>query len=96
MATPHSTPDLAIAKTERTLIVGYRPQGADKSTPSLTLSGKWLREVGFDTGQQVRVKVMNGCIALMACGEQEQKLLAELKEARQKLKGIETAMSAVQ
>lgn len=66
MATAHSTPDFPATKTERTLIVGYRPQGADKSTPSLTLSGKWLREVGFDTGQQVSVKVMGGCIVLMA------------------------------
>ncbi len=53
MANPHSTPDLPAAKTERTLIVGYRPQGANKNTPSLTLSGKWLREAGFETGQQV-------------------------------------------
>ena len=36
MANPHSTPDLHAAKTERTIIVGYRPQGANKNTPSLT------------------------------------------------------------
>ena len=36
MANPHSTPDLPAAKTERTIIVGYRPQGANKNTPSLT------------------------------------------------------------
>ena len=95
MATPHSTPDLPAAKTERTLIVGYRPQGANKNTPSLTLSGKWLREAGFETGQQVSVKVMDGCIVLMAYGEQVQKLLAELKETQLKLKGIEAAVSAV-
>ena len=95
MATPHSTPDLPAAKTERTLIVGYRPQGANKNTPSLTLSGKWLREAGFETGQQVSVKVMDGRIVLMAYGEQEQKLLAELKETQQKLKEIATAVSAV-
>ena len=62
MANPHSTQDLPAAKTERTIIVGYRPQGANKNTPSLTLSGKWLREAGFETGQQVSVKVMEGCI----------------------------------
>ena len=50
MANPHSTQDLPAAKTERTIIVGYRPQGAKKNTPSLTLSGKWLREAGFETG----------------------------------------------
>ena len=95
MATPHSTPDLPAAKTERSLIVGYRPQSTDKSTPSLALSGKWLREAGFETGQQVTVKVMDGCIVLLAYSEQEQKLLTELKETKQKLKGIEEVMSAV-
>ncbi|BCA37568.1 hypothetical protein KATP_00900 [Kluyvera ascorbata] len=59
-----------------------------------TLSGKWLREAGFETGQQVSVKVMDGCIVLMAYGEQEQKLLSELKETQLKLKGIEAAVSA--
>ncbi|MFU0965210.1 SymE family type I addiction module toxin [Kluyvera ascorbata] len=93
MADPHSTPDLPAAKTERSLIMGYRPQGTDKSTPCVTLSGKWLRDAGFDTGQQVSVKVMDGCIVLMAFGEQEQKLQAELKEMKQKLKGIEQALA---
>ena len=61
MANPHYTPDLPAAKTEHTIIVGYRPQGANKNTPSLTLSGKWLCEAGFETGQQVSVTVMEGC-----------------------------------
>ena len=65
MADPYSTPDLPAAKTERTIVVGYRPQSANKNTPSLTLSGKWLRKAG----QQVSVKVMEGCIVLMAYGE---------------------------
>mgnify|MGYP003365347526 CR=1 FL=1 len=93
MADPHSTPDLPAAKTERSLIMGYRPHGGDKSTPSVTLSGKWLRDVGFDTGQQVNVKVMEGCIVLMAYSQQEQNLLLQLKEIQSKLKGIEATMS---
>lgn len=93
MADPHSTPDTPIAKTDRTLIVGYRPQGTNKSTPSLTLSGKWLRDAGFDTGHQVTVKVAEGCLVLMTGSEQEQTLLAELKAAQRKLKEIEGAMS---
>lgn len=94
MADPHSTPDLPAAKTERSLIMGYRPHGGDKSTPSVTLSGKWLRDVGFDTGQQVSVKVMEGCIVLMAYNQQEQNLLLQLKEIQSKLKGIEATMSS--
>lgn len=93
MADSHSTPDTPIAKTDRTLIVGYRPQGTNKSTPSLTLSGKWLRDAGFDTGQQVTVKVAEGCLVLMAGSKQEQTLLAELKAAQRKLKEIEGAMA---
>ncbi len=93
MADPHSTPDLPVAKTERSLIMGYRPHGGDKSIPSVTLSGKWLREAGFDTGQQVNVKVMEGCIVLMAYSQQEQSLLLQLKEIQSKLKGIEATMS---
>ena len=56
------TLSLRMKNTEHILIVGYRPQGANKTTPSLTLSRKWLREAGFETGQQVSVKVMEGCM----------------------------------
>ncbi|WP_306293935.1 SymE family type I addiction module toxin [Salmonella bongori] len=48
MANSHSTSDLPIAKTERSFLMGYRPQRRDKSTPGLTLSGKWLHEAGFE------------------------------------------------
>jgi len=40
MADSHSNPDTPTTGTERTLIVGYRPQGRDRSTPNLILSGK--------------------------------------------------------
>ncbi|EHM49780.1 SymE family type I addiction module toxin [Yokenella regensburgei] len=92
MANPHSTPDSANAKTERQIIVGYRPQGRDRNTPSLQLSGKWMRDAGFDTGRYVTVKVMPGCIVLMTFGEQEQKMAAEIKLLKQKLSGIESAL----
>ncbi|RDT44488.1 type I addiction module toxin, SymE family [Citrobacter freundii] len=88
MADSHSTPDTDQSGTERSVIVGYRPNVFDKSTPKIILSGKWLREAGFDTGQQISVKVMNGCIVLMVYGEQEQRLQDELQEANQKLKEL--------
>lgn len=93
MADSHSTPDITETGTERKIIVGYRPQGLDTSTPSMHLSGKWMRAAGFDTGRHVTVKVMQGCIVLVAYSEQEQKLLDELTHAKQKLKGIETALN---
>ncbi|AXF61218.1 MULTISPECIES: SymE family type I addiction module toxin [unclassified Leclercia] len=93
MADSHSTSDTAATGTERTLIVGYRPQGLDRSTPNLILSGKWLRAAGFDTGDKVTVKVMDGCIVVMAHNPHEKKLLDELKQAQHKLKGIESALA---
>lgn len=95
MADSHSTPDTAETGTEHSLIVGYRPHVSDKSTPNIILSGKWLRAAGFETGQQVTVKVMNGCIVLVAYNEQEQRLKGELKEAQAKLKGIEGALVGI-
>ncbi|EPC0892979.1 SymE family type I addiction module toxin [Citrobacter freundii] len=96
MADSHSTPDSDQSGTERSVIVGYRPNVFDKSTPKIILSGKWLRAAGFDTGQQITVKVMNGCIVLMVYGEQEQRLQDELQEANQKLNRIESTLATLQ
>ena len=93
MADSHSTPDTDQSGTERSLIVGYRPNVFDKSTPNIILSGKWLRAAGFDTGDKVTVKVMDGCIVVMAHNPYEKALLADLKQAQQKLKGIEGALA---
>ncbi len=94
MADLHSNLDITTTGTSRELIVGYRPRGRDKSSPSLTISGKWLREVGFDTGQHYTLRAMNGCIVLTAFTEKEETLTAELKEARQWLEGIKAAVQA--
>lgn len=88
MADLHSTPDITASGTERQLLVGYRPNGRDTSTPSLTLSGKWLREAGFDTGKPVTVKVMDGCIVLLPLSDKEEKLTAELRHIQQSLKSV--------
>ena len=96
MADSHSTPDTTATGTERTLIVGYRPQGRDRSTPNLILSGKWLRAAGFDTGQQVTVKVMKGCIVLVAYNEQEQRILDDYKRTKAKLCQIENTLASLQ
>ncbi len=89
MADTHSTPDTDQSGTERSLIVGYRPNVFDKSTPKFILSGKWLRAAGFDTGQQVTVKAMKGCIVLMAHSENEQRLLDENKRVKERLAQID-------
>ena len=86
MADSHSTSDFAVSGTERHLIVGYRPQGRDTTTPSLTLSGKWLRAAGFDTGKRFTVKVMDGCIVLLPQSDKEEMLKAELLQIQQSFK----------
>lgn len=96
MADSHSTPDPDQSGTERSLIVGYRPNVFDKSTPNIILSGKWLRAAGFDTGHQVKVKVMKGCIVLVAYNDQEQRLQEECKRAKAKLSQIENTLASLQ
>ncbi|HGK4755914.1 TPA: SymE family type I addiction module toxin [Enterobacter cloacae] len=96
MADSHSTPDTDQSGTERSLIVGYRPNVFDKSTPNIILSGKWLRAAGFETGHQVTVKVMKGCIVLVAYNEQEQRLQDDYKQTKAKLIEIEDALAAIQ
>ncbi|HAS1031181.1 TPA: type I addiction module toxin, SymE family [Enterobacter cloacae] len=96
MADSHSTPDTDQSGTERSLIVGYRPNVFDKSTPNIILSGKWLRTTGFETGHQVTVKVMKGCIVLVAYNEQEQRLQDDYKRTKAKLIEIENALTAIQ
>ncbi|HHT8351408.1 TPA: SymE family type I addiction module toxin [Raoultella ornithinolytica] len=92
MADSHSTPDITVSGTECQLLVGYRPNGRDTSTPSLTLSGKWLREAGFDTGKPVTVKVMDGCIVLMPLSEKEEMLKAELQKIQHSLKSVNSTL----
>ncbi|AIE67777.1 TPA: type I addiction module toxin, SymE family [Klebsiella michiganensis] len=95
MADSHSTPDFVVSGTERHLIVGYRPQGRDTSTPSLTLSGKWLRAAGFDTGKRFTVKVMDGCIVLLPQSDKEEMLKAELLQIQQSFKSVNNTLHLV-
>ncbi|KOC87679.1 SymE family type I addiction module toxin [Winslowiella iniecta] len=87
-----------ISKTERRCIVGYRPQRDANSTPAVNLSGKWLREAGFEVGTGVSLKVMDGCLMLIPDGPEERRLWAkeqqlksqqeELGQARQRIKAV--------
>jgi len=40
------------------------PNFGDTSTPALNISGKWLREVGFETGTRVTAEISAECIVL--------------------------------
>ncbi|MBP1132005.1 MULTISPECIES: SymE family type I addiction module toxin [Serratia] len=55
MARADSTSEPA-ASQARKCIVGYRPNGGRPNPPpQLTLTGKWLEQCGFTTGQQIEV-----------------------------------------
>ncbi|OSN04465.1 SymE family type I addiction module toxin [Lonsdalea iberica] len=52
---------------ERHYTVGYVPNGGKKPlSPQLKLSGKWLEELGFNTGQSVIVTVERGKLVIEA------------------------------
>ncbi|MBD8128260.1 SymE family type I addiction module toxin [Pantoea agglomerans] len=55
----------APSKTQRRYTIGYQPKRGDCSTPAIHLSGKWLREAGFDTGTIITVKIEQGCLVLV-------------------------------
>lgn len=74
------------AKTQRRYTVGYMPNRGDTSTPALYLSGKWLREAGFDTGMNVTVKIADGCIVLIPDINETQALREELTQAKAAVK----------
>ena len=92
MAAPHSTSDLPATKPERTFIVGYRPKCLDTSTPSITLSGKWLREAGFETGNHYTLKVMPGCLVLVGLTDREETLTKELAKTKHTLEEMKAML----
>ncbi|MFS9772808.1 SymE family type I addiction module toxin [Enterobacter chuandaensis] len=75
---------------------GYRPNVFVKSRPKIILSSKWLRAAGFDTGQQVTVKVMKGCIVLVVYKDQEPRLQDDYKRMKAKLVEIVDAHASIQ
>ena len=96
MANSHSTPNTDESGTDHLLIMGHRPNFSTNPRRKIILSGKWLRAAGFDTGQQVTVKIMKGCIVLVAYNEQEQRLQDDYTRTQAKLIEIENALAAIQ
>ncbi|GKX55708.1 hypothetical protein SOASR030_18200 [Leminorella grimontii] len=76
------------AKTQRRYTVGYEPNHGDTSTPALHLSGKWLREAGFETGVGVTVKIAGDCIVLIPDNDEVHELRKQIKQVKQAVKGL--------
>ncbi|WP_421550425.1 SymE family type I addiction module toxin [Kluyvera intermedia] len=86
--TESQTASQEIVKNQRRYTVGYVPNRGDTSTPALNLSGKWLREAGFDTGIGVTVKIAGDCIVLIPDKD-------EVRELREQLRLVKLAVTAV-
>lgn len=64
----------ATQESIRHLRVGYASRYPDYSRiPAVIMKGKWLAAAGFDTGTEVDVRVIKGCIVLMAKEAPEEK-----------------------
>lgn len=64
----------------RRLTVSYASRYPDYTQiPAITMKGQWLEAAGFDTGTEVEVRVMNGCIVLTA-KQPEPELQAALRQ----------------
>ena len=86
MAEQHSKSEGVISKAQRRCTVGYLPNGKD--TPAIKLSGKWLREAGFNTGTGVTVKIAGDCIVLIPDSPQEQALREQLAQIKNTLSQV--------
>lgn len=86
MAEKHSKSDGIISKAQRRYTVSYLPNGND--IPAIKLSGKWLREAGFETGTGVTVKIAGDCIVLIPDSPQEQVLRQQLAQVNDVLSRI--------
>ncbi|QOV71237.1 type I toxin-antitoxin system SymE family toxin [Citrobacter sp. BDA59-3] len=83
-APSYSKPEVTLSKTQPRYKVSYvRVRRENRrnitktyysSHPSLHLKGNWLAEAGFETVRGVTVRISEGCIVLMAEGNEVQEL----------------------
>lgn len=76
------------AKTQRRYTVSYVPSQNGPSTPAINLSGKWLKDAGFDIGTGVTVKIAGDCIVLIPDSGEVQALREQLKQVKQVIKTV--------
>lgn len=85
----------ALAKTQRRYTVSYLPGRGEASTPSLHLSGKWLKEIGFNVGVGFTAKIADGCIVLIPDSNEVQELRKQLQQIEKAFKGLKESMVGV-
>uniref|UniRef100_UPI0036DCF082 SymE family type I addiction module toxin n=1 Tax=Photorhabdus sp. RM322S TaxID=3342825 RepID=UPI0036DCF082 len=97
MAKTHSKAETVVnkaEKTERYYTVGYVPNGnrVNKTTPAIHLKGQWLRQAGFNTGGQITVKVMDGCLVLIPDSDTTQHYQQQYQRQQSQLNEIKLRM----
>ncbi|MBA5203586.1 type I toxin-antitoxin system SymE family toxin [Pectobacterium aroidearum] len=61
----HPSRTTEVKEPQRHYTVGYAPNGGKKlPSPQCKLSGKWLEDLGFNTGQPVIVTVEHGRLVI--------------------------------
>ncbi|SQI34222.1 Putative endoribonuclease symE [Leminorella richardii] len=75
-------------KTQRRYTVGYLPSQGNTETPSLHLSGKWLRDIGFNIGTGVTVKIAGDCIVLIPDNDEVHELRKQLQQVKTAFRGL--------
>ncbi|MEB7600236.1 endoribonuclease SymE [Raoultella terrigena] len=103
MTTSHSIAEFTDPEVSPTnnrhLTVSYATRHPDyQRIPALTMKGQWLEEAGFDTGTEVDLKVMNGCIVITA-RQPEPELTASLRRvgklSARKQKQVQVLIDAI-
>ncbi|MFW0853176.1 SymE family type I addiction module toxin [Morganella morganii] len=87
LANPKNKPEVS----ERYYTVAYvsRPKSYEQ-IPAITLKGDWLRAAGFDTGKMFRVKVIDGCLTLIADDDTTEQLKKLCKQQQRQLREIKS------
>lgn len=70
--------------TTRCYTVGCGCDAKYQPVPAVTLKGHWLKEMGFDTGTELEVKVLTSCQILTAKEPREIAAFIELVTSQQK------------
>ncbi|MBC8954994.1 SymE family type I addiction module toxin [Xenorhabdus sp. PB62.4] len=96
MAKAHSKQNRAVnkaAKTERYYTVGYVPQnGRSNPRPAINLTGRWLKAAGFEIGDTLTVKIMDGCIVLIPDSDGARAIRQQYERQQDQLSEIKLRM----
>ncbi|OTA15533.1 endoribonuclease [Xenorhabdus vietnamensis] len=96
MAKAHSKQNRAVnkaAKTERYYTVGYVPQnGRPNPRPAINLTGRWLKQAGFEIGDTLTVKIMEGCLVLIPDNDETRTIKQQYERQQNQLSEIKLRM----